>query len=167
MPASMAFCWRISPSIHWTWRWVSLRGMLLLTHNVYWGSEGLWVLPLLMKSPRFRHLKGHTADIRGSPSALEWNGCSNHYSNTSSSICRWDPGLCGRRLGQYWKESWGEFSLAPSFDPFSRLRSATWRLAPEDYLGPAFYQGTLEAGPSPKDTFLDLSVSKPPYSLMS
>ncbi|XP_004467740.2 beta-galactosidase-1-like protein 3 [Dasypus novemcinctus] len=37
-----------------------------------------------------------------------------------------------------------------------RLRSATWRPVPESYKGPAFYRGTLRAGPSPKDTFLRL-----------
>ncbi|XP_012863076.1 beta-galactosidase-1-like protein 3 [Echinops telfairi] len=37
-----------------------------------------------------------------------------------------------------------------------RLRSATWKPIPEGYFGPAFYRGTLRAGPSPKDTFLRL-----------
>ncbi|XP_051052839.1 beta-galactosidase-1-like protein 3 [Phodopus roborovskii] len=49
------------------------------------------------------------------------------------------------------------YSLDMKMSFFKRLRSATWRLAPEYYLGPAFYQGTLKAGSSPKDTFLDLS----------
>ncbi|OBS59552.1 hypothetical protein A6R68_09323, partial [Neotoma lepida] len=46
------------------------------------------------------------------------------------------------------------YSLDMKMSFFKRLRSATWRLAPEHYLGPAFYLGTLKAGPSPKDTFL-------------
>ena len=58
-----------------------------------------------------------------------------------------------------------ECSLAASFDSSCRLLSATWRLAPENYLGPAFYRGTLKAGFSPKDTFLDLSVSTLPLLL--
>ncbi|KAL6035142.1 hypothetical protein STEG23_007782, partial [Scotinomys teguina] len=49
------------------------------------------------------------------------------------------------------------YSLDMKMSFFKRLRSAAWRLAPEQYGGPAFYQGTLNAGPSPKDTFLDLS----------
>ncbi|XP_036049446.1 beta-galactosidase-1-like protein 3 [Onychomys torridus] len=49
------------------------------------------------------------------------------------------------------------YSLDMKMSFFKRLHSTNWKLAPEDYLGPAFYQGTLEAGPSPKDTFLDLS----------
>ncbi|XP_007946923.2 beta-galactosidase-1-like protein 3 [Orycteropus afer afer] len=46
------------------------------------------------------------------------------------------------------------YSLEMKMNFFERLRSATWRPAPESYLGPAFYLGTLKAGPSPKDTFL-------------
>ncbi|KAH0511912.1 Beta-galactosidase-1-like protein 3 [Microtus ochrogaster] len=57
------------------------------------------------------------------------------------------------------------YSLDLKMSFFKRLRSATWRHAPEHYLGPAFYRGTLKAGSSPKDTFLDLSVSKPPLPL--
>ncbi|KAH0516519.1 Beta-galactosidase-1-like protein 3 [Microtus ochrogaster] len=49
------------------------------------------------------------------------------------------------------------YSLDLKMSFFKRLRSATWRHAPEHYLGPAFYRGTLKAGSSPKDTFLDLS----------
>ncbi|XP_057623204.1 beta-galactosidase-1-like protein 3 isoform X1 [Chionomys nivalis] len=49
------------------------------------------------------------------------------------------------------------YSLDLKMSFFKRLLSATWRLAPENYLGPAFYRGTLKAGSSPKDTFLDLS----------
>ncbi|XP_050016028.1 beta-galactosidase-1-like protein 3 isoform X2 [Alexandromys fortis] len=49
------------------------------------------------------------------------------------------------------------YSLDLKMSFFKRLLSATWRLAPENYLGPAFYRGTLKAGFSPKDTFLDLS----------
>uniref|UniRef100_A0A8C2LSW8 Beta-galactosidase n=1 Tax=Cricetulus griseus TaxID=10029 RepID=A0A8C2LSW8_CRIGR len=49
------------------------------------------------------------------------------------------------------------YSLDMKMSFFERLRSATWRLAPENYLGPAFYLGTLKADSSPKDTFLDLS----------
>ncbi|XP_075384106.1 beta-galactosidase-1-like protein 3 [Tenrec ecaudatus] len=37
---------------------------------------------------------------------------------------------------------------------FKRLHSATWKPVSERYFGPAFYRGTLRAGPSPKDTFL-------------
>lgn len=39
---------------------------------------------------------------------------------------------------------------------FERLRSATWKPVPDSHQGPAFYRGTLKAGPSPKDTFLSL-----------
>ncbi|XP_013366438.1 PREDICTED: beta-galactosidase-1-like protein 3 [Chinchilla lanigera] len=39
---------------------------------------------------------------------------------------------------------------------FERLRSATWKPAPKEYMGPAFYLGTLKAGSSPRDTFLSL-----------
>ncbi|XP_005347512.1 beta-galactosidase-1-like protein 3 [Microtus ochrogaster] len=49
------------------------------------------------------------------------------------------------------------YSLDLKMSFFKRLHSATWRHAPEHYLGPAFYRGTLKAGSSPKDTFLDLS----------
>ncbi|XP_038178077.2 beta-galactosidase-1-like protein 3 [Arvicola amphibius] len=49
------------------------------------------------------------------------------------------------------------YSLDLKMSFFKRLLSATWRLAPENYLGPAFYRGTLKAGSSPKDTFLDLA----------
>ncbi|KAM7337891.1 hypothetical protein ACRRTK_004010 [Alexandromys fortis] len=49
------------------------------------------------------------------------------------------------------------YSLDLKMSFFKRLHSATWRHAPEHYLGPAFYSGTLKAGSSPKDTFLDLS----------
>lgn len=48
--------------------------------------------------------------------------------------------------------------------PPCRLRSATWKPAPNSYVGPAFYLGTLNAGSSPKDTFLNLAVSEPPSS---
>nr|XP_048314716.1 beta-galactosidase-1-like protein 3 [Myodes glareolus] len=49
------------------------------------------------------------------------------------------------------------YSLDLKMSFFKRLLSANWKLAPEHYLGPAFYRGTLTAGSSPKDTFLDLS----------
>ncbi|KAM9657926.1 beta-galactosidase-1-like protein 3 isoform 1-T1 [Trichechus inunguis] len=48
------------------------------------------------------------------------------------------------------------YSLEMKMNFFERLRSATWRPVPKSYLGPAFYLGTLMAGPSPKDTFLRL-----------
>ncbi|XP_049712306.1 beta-galactosidase-1-like protein 3 [Elephas maximus indicus] len=48
------------------------------------------------------------------------------------------------------------YSLEMKMNFFERLRSATWRPVPESYSGPAFYLGTLMAGPSPKDTFLRL-----------
>uniref|UniRef100_A0A5F9CVB1 Beta-galactosidase n=1 Tax=Oryctolagus cuniculus TaxID=9986 RepID=A0A5F9CVB1_RABIT len=48
------------------------------------------------------------------------------------------------------------YSLDMKMDFFDRLRSATWRPITGSYEGPAFYRGTLRAGPSPKDTFLSL-----------
>ncbi|XP_021516731.1 beta-galactosidase-1-like protein 3 [Meriones unguiculatus] len=48
------------------------------------------------------------------------------------------------------------YSLDMKMSFFNRLRLATPRLAPEYYIGPAFYWGTLNVGFSPKDTFLDL-----------
>ncbi|XP_006871079.1 PREDICTED: beta-galactosidase-1-like protein 3 [Chrysochloris asiatica] len=48
------------------------------------------------------------------------------------------------------------YSLEMKMNFFERLRSATWRPVPERHSGPAFYLGTLRAGPSPKDTFLRL-----------
>lgn len=49
------------------------------------------------------------------------------------------------------------YSLDMKMSFFKRLRSAPWEVAPEHYVGPAFYWGILNAGSSPKDTFLDLS----------
>ena len=95
-------------------------------------------------------------------SALEQNSYPDCQDNTASSICQWSPDLCERRRGQHWKECWEEFSSASYFDHVSRLRSASWRLAPKTYNGPAFYWGILNAGSSPTDTFLHLPVSKPP-----
>ncbi|KAL4674801.1 hypothetical protein H8959_018735 [Pygathrix nigripes] len=46
----------------------------------------------------------------------------------------------------------------PLSNGLPRLRSATWKPVPESHQGPAFYRGTLKAGPSPKDTFLSLLV---------
>ncbi|XP_039318183.1 beta-galactosidase-1-like protein 3 isoform X1 [Saimiri boliviensis] len=48
------------------------------------------------------------------------------------------------------------YSLEMKRSFFERLRSATWRPVPDSHPGPAFYRGTLRAGPSPKDTFLSL-----------
>ncbi|XP_062053641.1 beta-galactosidase-1-like protein 3 [Lepus europaeus] len=48
------------------------------------------------------------------------------------------------------------YSLDMKMDFFDRLRSATWRPITGSYEGPAFYRGTLRAGPSPKDTFVSL-----------
>ncbi|XP_055968799.1 beta-galactosidase-1-like protein 3 [Sorex fumeus] len=48
------------------------------------------------------------------------------------------------------------YSLEMKESFFSRLRAATWLPVPKKYVGPAFYLGTLHAGPSPKDSFLDL-----------
>ncbi|XP_033064042.1 beta-galactosidase-1-like protein 3 isoform X8 [Trachypithecus francoisi] len=48
------------------------------------------------------------------------------------------------------------YSLEMKMSFFERLRSATWKPVPESHQGPAFYRGTLKAGPSPKDTFLSL-----------
>ncbi|XP_037695805.1 beta-galactosidase-1-like protein 3 [Choloepus didactylus] len=48
------------------------------------------------------------------------------------------------------------YPLELKMDFLERLHSATWRPVPESHLGPAFYLGTLRAGPSPKDTFLRL-----------
>ncbi|XP_017364551.1 beta-galactosidase-1-like protein 3 isoform X1 [Cebus imitator] len=48
------------------------------------------------------------------------------------------------------------YSLEMKMSFFERLRSATWRPVPDSHPGPAFYRGTLRAGPSPKDTFLSL-----------
>ncbi|XP_017727672.1 PREDICTED: beta-galactosidase-1-like protein 3 isoform X7 [Rhinopithecus bieti] len=48
------------------------------------------------------------------------------------------------------------YSLEMKMSFFERLRSATWKPVPESHRGPAFYRGTLKAGPSPKDTFLSL-----------
>ncbi|KAI5936249.1 Beta-galactosidase-1-like protein 3 [Manis javanica] len=45
--------------------------------------------------------------------------------------------------------------MKPDF--FKRLRSATWKPAPNSDVGPAFCLGTLNAGSSPKDTFLNLT----------
>ncbi|XP_019490299.1 PREDICTED: beta-galactosidase-1-like protein 3, partial [Hipposideros armiger] len=46
------------------------------------------------------------------------------------------------------------YSLEMKMNFFERLRSATWRPVPNNFLGPAFYLGTLKVGSSPKDTFL-------------
>ncbi|XP_032953825.1 beta-galactosidase-1-like protein 3 isoform X3 [Rhinolophus ferrumequinum] len=51
-------------------------------------------------------------------------------------------------------EGYTIYSLEMKMNFFERLRSATWRPVPNNYLGPAFYLGTLKAGSSPKDTFL-------------
>ncbi|XP_006510658.1 beta-galactosidase-1-like protein 3 isoform X5 [Mus musculus] len=48
------------------------------------------------------------------------------------------------------------YSLDMKMSFFKRLRSASWRLAPKTYNGPAFYWGILNAGSSPTDTFLHL-----------
>ncbi|XP_028619730.1 beta-galactosidase-1-like protein 3 [Grammomys surdaster] len=48
------------------------------------------------------------------------------------------------------------YSLDMKMSFFKRLHSASWRLAPKTYKGPAFYRGTLNVGSSPTDTFLDL-----------
>ncbi|XP_021063222.1 beta-galactosidase-1-like protein 3 [Mus pahari] len=48
------------------------------------------------------------------------------------------------------------YSLDMKMSFFKRLRSASWRLAPKTYKGPAFYWGILNAGSSPTDTFLHL-----------
>ncbi|XP_006892912.1 PREDICTED: beta-galactosidase-1-like protein 3 [Elephantulus edwardii] len=48
------------------------------------------------------------------------------------------------------------YALEMKTNFFKRLRSANWRPTPMNYSGPAFYLGTLRAGPSPKDTFLRL-----------
>ncbi|XP_023041620.1 beta-galactosidase-1-like protein 3 isoform X2 [Piliocolobus tephrosceles] len=48
------------------------------------------------------------------------------------------------------------YSLEMEMSFFERLRSATWKPVPDSHQGPAFYRGTLKAGPSPKDTFLSL-----------
>ncbi|XP_072878578.1 beta-galactosidase-1-like protein 3 isoform X7 [Chlorocebus sabaeus] len=48
------------------------------------------------------------------------------------------------------------YSLEMKMSFFERLRSATWKPVPDSHQGPAFYRGTLKAGPSPKDTFLSL-----------
>ncbi|XP_032214931.1 beta-galactosidase-1-like protein 3 isoform X1 [Mustela erminea] len=48
------------------------------------------------------------------------------------------------------------YSLEMTMSFFERLRSATWRPVPRNYLGPAFYLGTLKVDSSPKDTFLSL-----------
>ncbi|XP_054223554.1 beta-galactosidase-1-like protein 3 isoform X12 [Homo sapiens] len=48
------------------------------------------------------------------------------------------------------------YSLEMKMSFFERLRSATWKPVPDSHQGPAFYCGTLKAGPSPKDTFLSL-----------
>nr|XP_035121047.2 beta-galactosidase-1-like protein 3 isoform X6 [Callithrix jacchus] len=48
------------------------------------------------------------------------------------------------------------YSLEMKMSFFERLRSAIWRPVPDSHQGPAFYRGTLRAGPSPKDTFLSL-----------
>ncbi|XP_052045630.1 beta-galactosidase-1-like protein 3 [Apodemus sylvaticus] len=48
------------------------------------------------------------------------------------------------------------YSLDMKTSFFKRLRSASWRLAPKTYQGPAFYWGTLNVGSSPTDTFLHL-----------
>uniref|UniRef100_A0A8I3W623 Beta-galactosidase n=1 Tax=Callithrix jacchus TaxID=9483 RepID=A0A8I3W623_CALJA len=50
------------------------------------------------------------------------------------------------------------YSLEMKMSFFERLRSAIWRPVPDSHQGPAFYRGTLRAGPSPKDTFLSLLV---------
>lgn len=48
------------------------------------------------------------------------------------------------------------YSLEMKRSFFDRLRSAAWRPVSNSSLGPAFYLGTLQAGPSPRDTFLRL-----------
>ncbi|XP_034366431.1 beta-galactosidase-1-like protein 3 [Arvicanthis niloticus] len=48
------------------------------------------------------------------------------------------------------------YSLDMKMSFFKRLQSASWRLAPKTYKGPAFYRGILNVGSSPTDTFLDL-----------
>lgn len=48
------------------------------------------------------------------------------------------------------------YSLEMKTSFFDRLRSAAWRPVSNSSLGPAFYLGTLQAGPSPRDTFLRL-----------
>ncbi|XP_031201172.1 beta-galactosidase-1-like protein 3 isoform X2 [Mastomys coucha] len=48
------------------------------------------------------------------------------------------------------------YSLDMKMSFFKRLRSASWKLAPKTYKGPAFYWGILNVGSSPTDTFLHL-----------
>ncbi|XP_032766237.1 beta-galactosidase-1-like protein 3 [Rattus rattus] len=48
------------------------------------------------------------------------------------------------------------YSLDMKMSFFERLRSASWRIAPKTYKGPAFYWGSLNVGSSPTDTFLHL-----------
>ncbi|XP_054988138.1 beta-galactosidase-1-like protein 3 [Sorex araneus] len=48
------------------------------------------------------------------------------------------------------------YSLEMKESFFNRLRTATWMSVPKKYVGPAFYLGTLHAGSSPRDSFLDL-----------
>ncbi|XP_036210285.1 beta-galactosidase-1-like protein 3 [Myotis myotis] len=48
------------------------------------------------------------------------------------------------------------YSLEMKTSFFDRLRSAAWRPVSNSSVGPAFYLGTLQAGPSPRDTFLRL-----------
>nr|KAF6311773.1 galactosidase beta 1 like 3 [Pipistrellus kuhlii] len=50
------------------------------------------------------------------------------------------------------------YSLEMKTSFFERLRSAAWRPVSNSSLGPAFYLGTLRAGPSPRDTFLRLPI---------
>uniref|UniRef100_G1RPR3 Beta-galactosidase n=1 Tax=Nomascus leucogenys TaxID=61853 RepID=G1RPR3_NOMLE len=53
-------------------------------------------------------------------------------------------------------EGFTVYSLEMKMSFFEGLRSATWKPVPDSHQGPAFYRGTLKAGPSPKDTFLSL-----------
>lgn len=70
----------------------------------------------------------------------------------------------GTGEGQIWGLQVGRASPPSMRGPPCRLRSATWKPAPNSDVGPAFCLGTLNAGSSPKDTFLNLTVSEPPSS---
>ncbi|XP_076968492.1 beta-galactosidase-1-like protein 3 isoform X3 [Tamandua tetradactyla] len=77
--------------------------------------------------------------------------------NFSWKIQQQRKGLIGSvQINNVTLEGFTIYPLELKMNFFERLRSATWRPVPEQYLGPAFYLGTLQAGPSPRDTFLRL-----------
>ncbi|XP_047375569.1 beta-galactosidase-1-like protein 3 isoform X2 [Sciurus carolinensis] len=66
-------------------------------------------------------------------------------------------GLIGPvRINNISLEGFTIYSLEMKTSFFQRLRFANWRPVTVRYLGPAFYQGTLKADSSPRDTFLRL-----------